>query len=121
MKVCYGVHLFVISATCSACCEKHVRLSQSLLQAFHPFCDCLAQGQLVSAHCVISFMCVVTKKGFRFVVIHLGDLLSVSIQKRKNLYSFCGFFSVSTVFSSRTVYTERTDSTTTKWQRSCLE
>ena len=43
---------------------KHVRLSQSLLLAFHPFCDRLAQGQLVSAHCVISFMCVVTKKGF---------------------------------------------------------
>ena len=38
-------------------------------------------------------MCVVTKKGFRFVVIHLGDLLSVSIQKRKNLYNFCGFLS----------------------------
>ena len=27
------------------------------------------------------------------VVIHLTDLLSVSIQKRKNLYSFCGFLS----------------------------
>ena len=38
-------------------------------------------------------MCVVTEKGFRFVVIHLGDLLSVSIQKRKNLYNFCGFLS----------------------------
>ena len=49
---------------CSACCEKHVRLSQSLLFAFHPFRDRLAQGQLVIAHCVISFMCVVTKKGF---------------------------------------------------------
>ena len=60
---CDGVHLFVISATCSACCEKHVRLSQSLLLAFHPFCDRLAQGQLVIAHCVILLMCVVTKKG----------------------------------------------------------
>ena len=63
-SVCDGVHLFAISATCFACCEKHVRLSQSLLFAFHSFCDRLAQGQLVIAHCVISFMCVVTKKGF---------------------------------------------------------
>ena len=63
MSVCDGVHLFVISATCSACCEKHVRLSWSLILAFHPFHDCLAQGQLVSAHCVISFICVLTKKG----------------------------------------------------------
>ena len=42
--LCDGVHLSVISATCSACCEKHVRLSQSLLLAFHPIWDYLAQG-----------------------------------------------------------------------------
>ena len=33
-------------------------------------------------------MCVVTHKGFRFVVIHLGDLLSVSIQRRKESLQF---------------------------------
>ena len=58
-------------------------------------------------------MCVVTKKVFVetiLVVIHLTDLLSVSIQKRKNLYSFVCSCAVSTVFSSRTVYTERTNS-----------
>ena len=27
-SVCDGVHLFVISVTCSLCCEKHVRLSK---------------------------------------------------------------------------------------------
>ena len=31
----------------------------------YPFYDLLAQGQVVSAHCVISFMCVVTKKEVR--------------------------------------------------------
>ena len=64
-ELCDGVHLFVISATCSACCEKHVRLSQSLLLTFHPICDYLAQGPQVVAHCLFPFMCVVTKKGFR--------------------------------------------------------
>ena len=39
---------------------------------------------------------------------HLADLLSVSIQKRKNHYMFVGSCLVSTVFSSRTVYTEST-------------
>ena len=48
------------------------------------------------------------------VMMNLADLLSVSIQKRKNLESFVGCCQVSTVFSSRTVYTESTDSTTTK-------
>ena len=36
---CDGLHLFVISATRSMCCDKHVRLSQSLRLAFHPFCE----------------------------------------------------------------------------------
>ena len=61
-----------------------MRLSKSLLSAFHPFCDRLAQGQLVSAQCVISFMCVVTKKRdfieTILVVSHPTDLLSVSIR-----------------------------------------
>ena len=42
------------------------------------FYDRLAQGQLVSAHCVISFMCVVTKKGVLLDYPynhHLADLL----------------------------------------------
>ena len=39
------------------------------------------------------------------VVIHLTDLLSVSIQKRKNTYSFCAFLPC---VYSRTVYTEST-------------
>ena len=63
LVVCDGVHLFVIYATCSLCCEKHVRLSWSLRSAFYPFSDRSAQDQLVSAHFVISSMCVVTKKG----------------------------------------------------------
>ena len=61
-----------------------MRLSWSLLFAFHSFCDRLAQGQLVIAHCVISFMRVVTKRDFIETIpfiIHLTDLLSVSIQK----------------------------------------
>ena len=41
-----------------------MRLSESLLSALHPFVDCLAQANK-SVHTVISFMCVVTKKGFR--------------------------------------------------------
>ena len=41
-------------------------------------------------------------------------MLSVSIRKKKNHYSFVGSCLVSTVFSSRTVYTERTNLTTTK-------
>ena len=48
------------------------------------------------------------------VVSHVTGLLSVSIQKRKNHYSFVGSCLVATVFSSRTVYTESTDSTTTR-------
>ena len=43
------------------------------------------------------------------VVTHLADLLSALIQKRKNRYSFVGSCPVSTVFSSRTVYRERTN------------
>ena len=41
-------------------------------------------------------MCVVTKKGVHLDYPrdhHLADLLSVSIQKRKNHYSFVGFMS----------------------------
>ena len=49
-SVCDGVHFFAISATCVVCCERHVRLSQSLLLALHPYCDCVAEGQLVIAH-----------------------------------------------------------------------
>ena len=80
-----------------------------------PFCDRLAQDQQVIAHCVISFMCVVTRKRFHwdYPCCHLTDLLSVSIQKWKNLAVPVGFCPVSTVFSSRAVHTERTDSTTT--------
>ena len=64
-----------------------------------------------SVHTVISFMCFVTKKGVRWdypCSHHLPDLLSVTIQEGKNHYSFVGSCLVSTVFSSRTVYTERT-------------
>ena len=79
--------------------------------SFFPFYDRVAQGQLVSAHCVISFMCVVTKRRFAdtiLVVIHLADVLSASILKIKNHYSVVGSCLVSTVFSPRTDYTERT-------------
>ena len=72
----------------------------------YPFYDRLAQGQVVSAHCVISFMCVVTKKRFVetiFGFIYLADVLSVSIRKIKNHCSFVGSGLVSTVFSSREV------------------
>ena len=41
-----------------------MRLSWSLLLAFHPFHDGLAQGQLVVVQGGIPSMCVVTKKGF---------------------------------------------------------
>ena len=40
---------------------------------------------------------------------HLTDLLSVSIQKLKNHYSFVGSCLVSTVFSSRSVNTEESN------------
>ena len=42
-------------------------------------------------------------------LIHLADVLSVSIQKRRDHYSSVGSCLVSTVFSSSTVYTERTN------------
>ena len=61
-----------------------------------PFCDLLAQGQLVIAHCVISFMCVVTKKGFHWddPCYHSSNWLVVSIDPNiKNHHSFCGFLS----------------------------
>ena len=73
-SVCDGVHLFAISATCpdavrdvwdcqsSFSCNKREPLLRTPL---YPFYDRLAQGQVVSAHCVISFMCVVTKKEVR--------------------------------------------------------
>ena len=51
-------------------------------------------------------MCVVTKWEFLetiFGFIHLVDVLSVSILKRKNHYSIVGSCLVSIVFSSRTV------------------
>ena len=86
-----------------------VNLSCALL--FYPYYDHLAQGQGVSAQC--DFMCVVTKKGGSFDTIlghiHLADVLSVSILRLKNHYSFVGSCLVSTEFSSSTVHTERTN------------
>ena len=63
-------------------------------------------------------MCVVTKKeGFVetiLVVTHHTDLLSVIDPRRERIITvFVGSFPVSIVFSSRTVYTERTKITTT--------
>ena len=78
---------------------------------FRLFLDSFAQGQLVSAYFLISFMFVVTKKGVRWDYLcyhHLADVLSVSILKT-NCQSFVGSCVLSTVFSSRTVYTERAE------------
>ena len=81
-----------------------------LAHSFFIFFDHLAQGQTSRfAHCVISFMCAVTKKGAHVTYPcyhHHADLLSVSVQLRKNHYNLVRSYQVSTVFSSRTVYTE---------------
>ena len=61
-----------------------------------------------------SLVCKVCEIG-RQVVTHLDDLLSALIQKRENYYSFVGSCPVSTVFSSRTVYTERTKNNNHCW------
>ena len=46
------------------------------------------------------------------VIAHLADVLSVSILKRKNHFSFVSSCLVSTVFSSRAVFTQRKITTT---------
>ena len=95
--VCDGVHLFAISAICLVCCERCVKTvivpfyatSMTLFAHFllSFFMTVLLKPSSQSAHCVIPFMCVVTKKRFRWDCPcnhHLADLLSVSSQKRKN-------------------------------------
>ena len=65
----------VLRAVINMCdCHSHCFLRFIL---FH---DCLAQGQLVSAHCVISFMCVVTKKGFSLRLSLLSVILLTCCQ-----------------------------------------
>ena len=81
-----------------------------LAHSSYPFDHRYAQGQVVSAHGVSSFMCVVTNRRFAGTIrvdINLADVLSVSILKRENQCSFWGSRPVSTAFSSRTVYTEQ--------------
>ena len=78
---------------CSACCEKHVRLSWSPLLAFHTF-FWLFGPRPVGDYTVLSHSCALWRKRVfvetLLVVSHLTDLSSVSIQKRKNPCSFCG-------------------------------
>ena len=91
-------------------CNKHDPFLRTPFLSFLWLFDSMPAGQF--AHCVISSMCFVTKKGVRWdypCCHHLLDLLSVSIQKRKNQYCFVGSCLVPTVFSSRTDYTERTN------------
>ena len=55
-------------------------------------------------------MCVVTKKGFHSdypCYHHLADLLSVSIQKRKNHHSFVGSCPVSLLYSRHVRFTPK--------------
>ena len=83
-SVCDRVHLFVIAVDCHGHCLWRFILFVTLWL------------KLVVAHCVIPSMCVVRKKVFvetLLFVTHHADMLSVSIQKRKNLYSSCRFFS----------------------------
>ena len=49
------------------------------------------------------------EKGGSLELSLLADVLSVSILKRKNHYSFVGSCLVSTVFSSRAISTDRTN------------
>ena len=119
--VCDGVHLFVLSAACPDA-VRHTRECHSsfscderepfLRTSFEPFYDNLAQGQVVSAHCDLIYVRCDEKGGsFDTILglIHLADVLSVLILKFKNHYSFVGSCLVCAVFSSSTVYTERTN------------
>ena len=120
--VCDGVHLFVNSATCLGCCGEtcetvivpfhSTRMNLFAQSLFYPFYDRLAQGQSVSLHIVWFHSCALwRKRKFIETVLVITILLTCwqyrSRRERIN-YIFVGSCPVSTVFSSRTVYTERT-------------
>ena len=63
-SVCKGVHLVVISATCSVCCEKHVRLSLSLPSAFHSFLSLFGSSHASCCTLFVSIHVRRDEKGF---------------------------------------------------------
>ena len=113
-SVCGGVHLVVISATCSVCCEKHVRLSWSLPSAFHSFLSLFGSSQVSCCTLCVSIHVHRDEEGFSLTLSMLSFILLTCGQYRsikEESSQFCGF--LSGVFCI--LVTRKEQFTSTKW------
>ena len=95
-SVCGGVHLVVISATCSVFFEKRVRLSWSLPSAFHSFLSLFGSSQVSCCTLCVSIHVHRDEQGSSLTLSMLSFILLTCCQFRstkEESSQFCGFLS----------------------------